>query len=74
METYANLSGKSSVRSYEIEANAIIVQFNSGRSYRYTNDSAGAENIEIMRNLARRGAGLGSFINREVRDRYDDKF
>lgn len=67
MKQYANIGGNSSVRYCEYGANFITVQFSSGRPYTYSDESAGAENIEQMKKLADFGQGLGSFIMRNVR-------
>lgn len=39
----------------------------------YTYTSAGSHNIEEMKELATRGEGLNSFINRHVRKKYASK-
>lgn len=70
MERYANLGGDSGVVGYEIGNDFIRVQFSDGSVYLYTNASAGAENIEQMKRLARNGQGLNAFINRHVRKAY----
>lgn len=73
MERYKNLGGDSGVSEYEIEAESIKVEFNDGTCYLYTYASAGSQNIEHMKNLARRGEGLNSFINTNVRKQYARK-
>ncbi len=70
MEPYQNLSGNSGVAAYEIGEDYIRVQFTSGSVYVYTYDSAGADNIEQMKRLARKGQGLNTFINTNVREEY----
>ena len=70
MERYRNLGGDSSVIAYEIGSNFIRVQFSDGSVYLYTYASAGSHNIEQMKQLARRGRGLNSFIMRNVRKAY----
>ena len=73
MEHYANRNGNSGVAAYEAGADLIRVQFKDGAVYRYTYSSAGADNIEHMKQLARNGAGLNSFIMRNVRKAYAQK-
>jgi hypothetical protein len=73
MERYANLSGDSGVVSFEIGSDFIRIQFSDGGIYLYTYASAGAENIEQMKILARSGRGLGSFTIRVVRKKYTRK-
>ncbi len=70
MESYRNLGGNSGVEAYEIGQDFIKVQFSDGSVYMYTNKSAGAPNIEQMKQLAINGQGLNSFISTTVRDNY----
>jgi hypothetical protein len=70
MQRYKNLSGDSGVIAYEILDEGIEVRFRDGRTYLYTNGSAGRENIETMKQLARAGRGLSTFISTTVRHRY----
>lgn len=71
MTSYANNQGRSGIRAYEIGETFIRVQFNEGKVYTYTYDSAGAHNVERMKVLAEAGEGLHSFVNRVVRDLYE---
>ena len=73
MQRYRNLSGESGVAAFEIGKESITVRFMGGDRYLYTEDSAGAENIAKMQELAREGRGLSAFISRHVRDRYARK-
>ncbi len=73
MERYANRGGDSNVAAYEIDATSVSVQFNDGSVYLYTYQSAGAGNIEQMKQFARAGQGLNSFIQRAVRKAYARK-
>lgn len=71
MIEYKNLSRKSGVLRYEIGSDFIIVEFKDYSKYKYTYQSAGAENIEQMKLLAEQGFGLNSFIMIKVRERYE---
>lgn len=73
MERYRNVDGDSGVSAYEVGADFIRIQFSTGATYLYTDDSAGAANIEQMKILAREGNGLNSFINTRVRKLYARK-
>jgi hypothetical protein len=73
MERYKNLGGDSGVVGYEIGQDFIRVQFSDGSIYLYTYASAGSQNIEHMKQLARIGQGLNSFINKTVRKAYARK-
>jgi len=70
MERYKNLSGNSGVIAFEFGDDSITIEFREGGRYLYTDASAGRANIRQMQRLARGGAGLASFINRVVRERY----
>lgn len=73
MERYRNLNGDSGVVAYEDGPDFIRVQFSDGAIYLYTNVSAGTHNIERMKQLAKNGQGLNSFINLNVRKAYARK-
>ena len=73
MERYRNLGGNSGVAGYEIGSDFIRVQVSNGSVYLYTYASAGANNVEQMKQLARMGQGLNAFINRYVRKAYERK-
>ena len=65
MERYSNLSGTSGVLAYQLGDDHIVVQFNAGQDtfYKYTNHSAGSGVVEVLKNLARQGLGLNSYIS-----------
>ena len=67
---YKNVGGKSTVARYEIEKDAVTVQFKDHSVYRYTNQSADPKNIAEMKKLALAGKGLGTFIESKVKDRF----
>jgi hypothetical protein len=67
---YGNRAGNSGVVAYEIRRGGIRVEFVDGRIYTYTYRSAGRENVECMKFLARSGRGLSGFISTHVKDRY----
>lgn len=67
---YKNLSGDSTVVRYEIEKDAMTIQFKDASMYRYTNQSADPANIRKMKTLAQAGKGLGTFVKATVKDRY----
>jgi len=73
MEQYRNLTGNSGVKSYEIGADYITIEFNDGAIYRYTHASAGKENVERMKGLARAGQGLSTFVSTTVSKLYERK-
>lgn len=73
MERYRNLGGDSGVVAYELGSDYIRVQFNDGDIYLFTYASAGSHNIEHMKQLARDGQGLNTFINTNVQEAYERK-
>ena len=74
MERYANWGGNSGIAAYEIGADSITIRFGDGWNYLYTEDRAGAANINRMKALARGGRGLNAFINTRVKKLYSRKF
>ena len=70
MAIYANLGGDSGVDSYEIGPDSITVTFQDGATYLYDYAATGQNNVEQMKELAKVGQGLNSFINRNVRKNY----
>ncbi len=71
---YRNKGGNSGVRLFEILDSSILVRFSDGKTYLYTYQSAGSSHIENMKNLAIKGVGLNSYINRKVRKNYERKY
>ena len=66
MQQYAKNSGKSNVEAYHIGDDFIVVQFLDNAYYKYTYSSAGQSAIEVMKQLAQRGSGLGTYISTEA--------
>jgi hypothetical protein len=73
LELYRNLGRTSGVRAFEIDDEAIIVQFKDGAKYLYTYGSTGEKAIEKMKLLALKGKGLNSYISRVIRKRFARK-
>lgn len=63
MKRYGNSAGNSGIAAYEVGSKFIRIQFTSGNVYLYTYESAGEDDIEEMKELAREGSGLTRFIN-----------
>jgi len=70
MRAYGNLSGNSGVQAYESGPGYIRVRFVGGKTYLYTDASAGPRNVRRMQELASAGRGLATFISTTVRDGY----
>ncbi len=73
MEQYRNIAGSSGVTAYEIGDDYITIEFSDGSVYRYTYASAGKENVEHMKGLARAGQGLYTFLNTSMMKLYERK-
>ena len=70
MERYKNLGGDSGVVGYEIGTDFIKVKFKGSKVYVYDYASAGRDNIEQMKTLAKTGTGLNAFINQKTKKLY----
>ncbi|MFL9961501.1 hypothetical protein PQR02_10400 [Paraburkholderia sediminicola] len=75
MERYRNLSGDSGVDAYELGEDFVKVRFRPGVVYWYTEASVGARHLAVLKRLARRGQGLGTYISQhpEVKNGYARK-
>jgi hypothetical protein len=67
MERYANLSGNSGVRAYEMNDDSIVIEFvgragEAERFYRYSHASAGIGSVCEMKRLAKAGRGLSAYV------------
>ena len=72
MERYRNLNGDSGVAAFELHPDSIWVRFNNtGKVYAYSYARAGRDHVEQMKRLAAAGAGLNSYIMRNVQKLYD---
>jgi curli biogenesis system outer membrane secretion channel CsgG len=72
-QAYADPDGDSSVAAYEIGDDYVRVRFSDGSVYLYTYASAGASHVERMKELARSGDGLNSYIMNNVKYDYESK-
>lgn len=67
MTPYGNSSGTSGVTAFEIQREAIVIEFQYGGKYLYDYDTTGREHVEEMKVLALEGRGLATYINKHVR-------
>jgi hypothetical protein len=72
-ERYKNLSGKSTVATYQLLKDAVTIGFTSHGKYIYSNQSAGSHNVSKMKTLAIAGKGLGTFIENTLKDKFARK-
>lgn len=74
IQIYKNLGGNSNIQWFIIGDDYIDVKFGTGNPYRYSYRSAGREKVETMKELARKGEGLNSYINRYARKDYENPY
>lgn len=76
MTPYSNLSGQSNVAAYEITEDAIHVVFKAGaqRNYLYNSIRPGKAITDNMKQLAKQGRGLNSYISRVVKSNFARKW
>ncbi|KAF0208234.1 MAG: hypothetical protein FD171_1070 [Actinobacteria bacterium] len=72
-QTYTDYDKDSGVAEYEIGEDYINIRFDDGSVYTYTYASAGATDIERMKELASAGNGLNAFIMTNVEYDYESK-
>ncbi|MDR5854220.1 hypothetical protein P9239_12940 [Caballeronia sp. LZ062] len=72
MQTYRNVAGNSGVSAFEILRDGIRVRFADGRTYLYNYRQSGRAHVEQIKQRARAGRGLSSYIS-QTRVPYADK-
>lgn len=70
MVRYKQLGGPSGVVAYRLAPDAIEVRFVDGHTYTYNYAVPGQAIVEHMKQLAREGKGLATFISQHVRHHY----
>jgi len=73
MERYKNRGGNSGVVSFEITAESITIQFRDNSQYLYNTIRPGLTAVNRMKELARAGLGLNSYISRSIRKNFYKK-
>ena len=58
------------VRAFALLPEAIALRFSDGRVYLYDGGTPGRVHVREMQRLARAGAGLTTYVNKFVRERY----
>ncbi|EOG2475761.1 MULTISPECIES: hypothetical protein [Serratia] len=74
MPVYENKGGDSGVVFYETTEKSITVEFKDGWKYVYDDFKPGAATVAAMKELARDGHGLNSYISRVVRANFSRKY
>lgn len=67
---YGNRSGGSGVAGYAFLQDGIAVRFTNGATYLYDVTCPGRQHVARMKQLARAGDGLATYISRRVGQRY----
>ena len=70
MERYGNATGGSGVTHYEIGPDYIDVTFVNDGTYRYDYTMPGQIHVHRMKQLAKAGRGLSTYISQVVRNQY----
>jgi hypothetical protein len=73
MEHYQNKSGKSPITKFLIEDEKITVWYDDDTSYSYSYARAGQPIVEKIKELARSGEGLATYISQQAKFLYDHK-
>jgi hypothetical protein len=72
MKRYKNLSGSSGIVAYQIGKDFIKIIFASdARPYVYSYKRPGKIKVDRMKQLALKGKGLATYINKYIRDNFD---
>jgi hypothetical protein len=72
MQAYSDINGDSSVLSYLIGEDYIILKFMGiQRMFVYSYKKAGRERVEKMKVMAQLGEGLDRYVKESVKDLYD---
>lgn len=67
---YGNRGNRAGIEAYALLARGIAIRFHDGSVLLYDRDCPGAAHVEKMKELARAGGGLGTYIGRHVGRRY----
>lgn len=73
-QPYRKVHAASGVVAYAFDNDAMHIQFRNGDVYVYTPAATGRLHLKVMRQLARAGAGLSTYISRQIRNRYSLKY
>ena len=72
MDQYHNASG-SGIQSFKIGKDYIILEFADSERYLYSYKKPGKKHVDSMIDLAKKGSGLNTYINKYVRGNYMEK-
>ena len=67
---YGNHGNRAGIEAFALLARGIAIRFGDGSVLLYDRDCPGQQHVERMKELARAGGGLGTYISRHVGRRY----
>jgi hypothetical protein len=73
-EKYLDLSGDGGIEGFIILGTKIYILFDNDYWYEYDDIKPGKEHVDQMKDFARAGKGLKTYINQNVRGNYRNKF
>lgn len=73
-QPYRSGRGASGVVAYAIADEGMHIQFRNGDVHVYTPAATGRLHLKVMKQLARANAGLSTYVNRQVRNRYSLRY
>jgi hypothetical protein len=73
MEKYQDQSADSGIEAYEIGEDSIILRFKNGTEYLYSYIKPGKVHVEEMKKRAKSGNGLNTYLNQNVREKFEKK-
>ena len=74
MHRYSEDGHDTGVSAYTFDDHSITVLFNEGWYYLYDEEKPGSRHIRKMKELAKQGSGLSTYISRYVRENYHKKW
>ncbi len=73
MKPYRHQAGNTGISGFHVKPDSIAIQFKDGSIYLYDSRRPGKKHVEAMKELARAGKGLTTYVNQHVRERYAKK-
>lgn len=70
---YKNVGGKSTVERYHLAKDAVTIEFADCSKYIYSNQSTAPETVAKMKELALAGKGLGTFVEKNLKEKFERK-
>jgi len=74
MQQYSGDEHDTGVAAYNLDADSITVLFKEGWYYLYDAKKPGIGHVKKMKELAKQGSGLSTYISQHVRENYQKKW